>query len=238
MVPEDGILYTNEEKLSYVFKQLKLSTKEIAKCLQISAGLVSQIQNPYNGKLKNIHLYAIAHAYHVPMEIFKEEITHTAQIDTLLKRSTFSPFYEDYQLLEKLLGQWYFYSYPSNPNLAKVWSTQTIIHEDFTVEDMHRNRGRLYIGKKQSIILKESNNSKNITCTVFDNNRITYGSFPFSRIAKSNNFNREILSFGFCSRKFFSKEQASRILGELSEVQLQLDYSLIERISSTIIMEG
>ena len=174
------------------------------------------------------------------MEVFENNNINTeGMIDNLLqKHSLKSIFTEDHTILQKLLGTWYLYSYPSNQNLSEVWSTETYIYDDFSVEDVHKNRGLLHIGKNQSLIIKESHNSKNITTTIFDNARITYGNFPFSRIAKSNSFNREILSFGFFSKRKIDKQEAQEILGEIKNVQLQMDYNLIERISSSIKMEG
>jgi len=239
MAVEDEILYTNEEKLNYILKRLNLSTKEVAQKLEISTALVSQIQNSFNGKLRKIHLYAISKVYSVPMDIFEDESINSKEtIDYMLKQASFNIFTQDYKLLEKLVGVWYLYSYPSNPNLSDIWTTQTHIYNDFTVLDMHNNRGKVYIGKRQSFIIKESNNSKNLTVTVFDNDRVTYGNFPFSRVAKSNSFNKEILSFGFFSREKLPKDRAKEILGEVKKVQLQMDYNMIDRIIGSIKMEG
>ena len=236
----DSILYNREEKLSYIIKVLNLKTNDIAEKLEISAGLVSQIQNHYNNKLRKIHLYALSNAYHIPMEIFENDKINTEEmIQGLLKKSSLkSIFTDDHNILKKLLGTWYLYSYPSNQSLSEVWSTETHIYDDFRVEDVHKNRGLLHIGTNQSLIIKESHNSKNITTTIFDNARITYGNFPFSRIAKSNSFNREILSFGFFSKRKIEKQEAQKILGQIKNVQLQMDYNFIERISSSIKMEG
>jgi ABC-type enterochelin transport system ATPase subunit len=74
--------------------------------------------------------------------------------------------------------------------------------------------------------------------TAFDNDRVTYGNFPFSRIAKSNSVNREIVSFGFFSRNRLEKSEAKEILGELSLLQLQIDYNFIDRVSGSIQMSG
>lgn len=239
MISKEEVLYNNEEKLNYILKKLKLTTIEIAKKLEISSGLVSQIQNAYNGKLRKIHLYALSNAYNIPMDIFEDETINSKEtIDFMLKQASFTIFKKDYQILEKLTGKWYLYSYPSNPNLSEVWSTETHIYDDFTVLDAHRNKGKIYIGKKQSLLVKESHNSKNITTIVFDNDRITYGNFPFSRIAKSNSFNKEILSFGFFSRRKLEKNEAKNILGKIENVQLQIDYSLIDRVSGSIEMKG
>lgn len=234
-------LLHQEEKLQYVLKKLGLSTQDIASKLQISSALISQIQNHYNGKLRKIHLYAITHAYNIPMEIFEyDTITTTEQIDTILYQHTklHSLFISNAKLMEKLIGTWYLYSYPSNPQETEVWETETTIYPSYMVEDFHQNRGRLYIGKNQSLILKESNNSKNFTSISFDNNRVTYEIFPFSRVSKSNNFNRELFNFGFFSKEKVSMEEAKFILGDIDKVQLQMDYAMINRISSNMKVEG
>jgi len=235
---DEELLFTREEKLQYVLKVLKLSTKEVAEKLEISSALVSQIQNYHHGKLRTIHLYALSKAYNIPMEIFKSEIESMEEIDKLLEEKEHNVFHLEKKLLRKLLGTWFVYSYPSNPNLSDIWATETTILDNYSVMDMHKNRGKLYLGEKQSMIVKESHNSKNLTTTLFDNDRITYGSFPFSRIAKSNNFNREILSFGFFSRKKLEVEEAKYILGKIEKVQLQMDYDIIDRITSNIDMRG
>lgn len=231
-----------EEKLHYVLKTLGLSTQEIAKKLEISPALISQIQNHYNDKLKKIHVYAISNAYNIPLEIFENPHIKTAkQIDTILYHHTkrHSLFEDDnLTLMQKLVGKWYLYSYPSNPQRTDVWATETTIYDSYMVEDAHKNQGKLYIGKNQSIILKESNNSKNITSITFDNNRVTYGLFPFSRVSKSNNFNKELFNFGFFSREKLNETKAKFILGEIPKVQLQMDYGMIERISASMNVEG
>lgn len=235
-------LLHKEEKLHYVLKKLGLSTQDIARKLEITPALISQIQNHYNDKLKMIHLYAISNAYDIPMEIFENStIITTEQIDAILDHQTkLNSFFktDTTQLMDKLIGKWYLYSYSSQQQNNEIWATETTIYESFMVEDMHRNKGRLYVGNNQSIILKESNNSKNLTSITFDNNRVTYGIFPFSRVSKSNNFNKELFNFGFFSKEKLSEEKAKFILGELESVQLQMDYNLIERISLSMNVEG
>jgi hypothetical protein len=106
-----------------------------------------------------------------------------------------------------------------------------MIYEDFSVEDMHKNRGKLFIGQNQSIIIKQSNNSKNLTSITFDNNQVTYNSFAFSRVSKSNKLNKELFNFGFFSRKKMSEDDAREILGEKERIQKHMDSSMLERIS-------
>jgi len=141
------------------------------------------------------------------MEIFENKEVNNSEIIDFLLEQTSNPntmFQKNYKILSKLLGTWYVYSYPSHPNLTDIWITETTIYENFQVEDMHKNIGKIYIGKNQSIILKESNNSKNITSITFDNDRITYENFPFSRVSKSNSLNKELLNFGFFIKHMFA----------------------------------
>lgn len=238
MLYNDDILYNLEEKLHFVIKSLNLKNGDIASRLEISSGLVSQIQNHYNGKLRKCHLYAICYAYNIPIEIFENHNINTKEIISSLLTQREKIFHKNYDLLEKLKGKWYLYSYPSNLNLSDVWITETTIYEDFSVEDMHQNRGRLYIGKNQSIILKESNNAKNLTSITFDNNRVTYDNFAFSRVSKSNSVDRELFNFGFFSRNKMNKDEAKEVLGETKKVQLHMDSEMLDRISCCIDMVG
>ncbi len=232
-------LYTKEEKLKYVFEKLKLGNKEISRKLEMSGAMVSQIQSYNMGKLRKHHIYAICKAYNIPIEIFEfNSIKMKKQIDEILENSKNSIFLKDYKLLENLKGNWYLYSYPSNSKFTKVWETETVIYEDFSVEDMHGNRGKLLIGKNQSIILKESSNSKNITSITFDNSRVAYGKFLFSRVSKSNGINKELFNFGFFSRDRVNLDEATDILGQIDSVQLKIDHSLLERINDYVEIEG
>jgi hypothetical protein len=188
--------------------------------------------------LRKHHLYAICSAYNIPIEIFEDDSIKTKEhIDEILLNRD-NIFLKNYDLLNRLKGDWYLYSYPSNSAFAKVWETETTIYEDFSVEDMHGNRGKLMIGRNQSIILKESSNSKNITSITFDNNRVAYGKFPFSRVSKSNGINKELFNFGFFSRDRVELDDATEILGEIKSVQLKIDHNMLERINGYVEMVG
>jgi len=236
----DNRLYYNEEKLKYVVKLLGLTTKDIAQKLEMRDSFISKLFNYKTNKLKRVYLYAFCNAYNIPMEIFdNKEIDTESKIEKILSRKqNVKPiFHHHREELEKLIGVWYFYSYPSNPRLTDVWETKTTFYEDYSVEDEHKNRGTLYIGQNQSVILKESRGSKNITTITFDNARIFYNIFPFSRVSKSNGMNKELFNFGVCSRKKIDKDLIKDILGNISEVQLQMNYALLERITSYIEMD-
>jgi len=240
---DDNTLDGNEKKLAYVIKKLGLVTKDIAKSLEVTSGLISRIKSTYEDStpLRKIHLYAICSLYKIPMEIFENKNIDTAQkVDELLdqqhKESTI--FSHNKEILDKLEGVWYMYSYPSNPRLADVWETETTFYNDYRVIDEHENQGTLHIGRNQTLILKESAGSKNITSITFDNARIFYNVFLFSRVSKSNSMNKELFNFGICSRKKLGKEEVKVILGEVNEVQLQVNYDILERISVAIEMDG
>ena len=228
-----------EERLAYVSIKLGLTTKEIAKKLGVSSALISQIKNysEASNKLRNIHLYAICFAYDIPIEIFENRaIDTTEKIDEILdqKHQQLTIFQHNKEVLDKLVGTWYMYSYPSNPRLADVWETKTNFYNDYRVVDEHENEGVLNVGKNQSIILKESAGSKNITSITFDNARIFYNVFPFSRVSKSNGMNKELFNFGICSRKKLDRELVKEILGDINRVQLQMSYDILEKINLTI----
>ncbi|NEW61313.1 hypothetical protein GSY74_08455, partial [Sulfurovum sp. bin170] len=147
-------------------------------------------------------------------------------------------FSQDNRVLQKLLkddGLWYFYSYPSNNNMEeKVWIIQTQFFENFTLIDAYRNKGQLFIGTNQSIVIKEGDNSKNMTAILFDNSKISYDILPFARISKSNGAEEQIFNFGFFSRKEFSEDEAVEILGDIDKLQLKIDYSFVQRVNGWI----
>lgn len=227
-------LYYQEEKLKFVIEELQLKKGEVAKELEISQTFFSQLMNYRDGKLKKWHLLAICHAYKIPIEIFDNpNIKTTAQIQNILKyaKKSSSIFEKNEEILNKLIGKWYFYSYSSQDD-TNIWQTETTIHADGTVEDKNQNRGKLFIGKNQSVILKETYNAKNINTITFDNNRITYNIFPFSRTSKVNALNNELLTFGFCSKTKIDYEEAKVILGEYDKVQLKIEHTMLDRIYS------
>ena len=230
--------YHKEEKLKYVLKVLKIQNKDIAEKLDIGRVTIANIKSYHQGRLRKHHLYAICSAYNIPIEIFEDEAINTKEkVDEILKDRD-EIFIKDYELLNKLKGDWYLYSYPSSSAIAEVWETETTIYEDFFVEDMHGNRGKLFIGKNQSIILKESRNSKNITSITFDNNRVAYGIFPFSRVSKANSINKELFNFGIFSHEKLEINKAKEILGAVKGVQLQMKQDILERINESILMKG
>jgi len=236
-----GKIDDNKVKLAYIQKKLNLATKDMAKKLEVSSAFISKLKNPFETttRLRNLHIYAICFAYNIPMEIFENsDIDTSDKIDALLnqqyKEDTI--FHHNKEILNKLVGTWYLYSYPSNPRFTDIWETETTFYDDYRVVDEHDNQGTLNIGQNQTIVLKESAGSKNITSITFDNSRVFYSSFLFSRVSKSNSMNKELFNFGVCSRKKLDKALVKEILGDVNRVQLQMNYDVLERISWAIEM--
>jgi transcriptional regulator with XRE-family HTH domain len=234
---ENEMLYQKEDKLTYIIKFLNLKSKEVAKKLEISPAMMAKLMNPTYGVLKMLHVYAFCKAYNVPLVIFEDKhINTTDRVENILtqEQEVSSIFYPNNEILDEIVGDWYMYSYPSTLWSAEVWETKTTVFEDGMVVDQHNNNGKLYIGKNQSIILKESRNSKNITSITFDNNQITYKVFPFSRVSKSNSLNQPLFNFGFFSKEKVLIEDAKGILGDLNEVQLEMNFNLMKRVHGYI----
>jgi hypothetical protein len=234
-----GKIDDNKLKLAYIQKKLNLATKDIAKKLEVSSAFISKLKNPFeiNTRLRNVHIYAFCFSYNIPVEIFENsDIDTTDKIDEFLnhrlKENTI--FHHNLEILNKLVGKWYMYSYPSNPRLADIWETETTVYDNYRVIDEHKNEGTLNIGTTQTVILKESAGSKNITSITFDNARIFYKVFIFSRVSKSNSMNKELFNFGICSRKKLDKDVVKDILGDVNRVQLQINYDVLERASLAI----
>jgi len=237
-----GKIDDNKLKLAYIKKKLNIATKDMAKKLEVSSAFISKLKSPYETttRLRSLHIYAICSAYNIPLNIFENKDIDTAdKIDELLnqqhKENTI--FHHNKEVLDILVGVWYMYSYPSNPRLADVWETKTTFHDDYRVVDEHENEGTLNIGHNQCVVLKESAGSKNITSITFDNSRIFYNVFIFSRVSKSNSMNKELFNFGICSRKKLDKSLVKEILGDVNRVQLQMSYDVLERVSLAIEMD-
>ena len=237
---KEEIFYTNEEKLNFIIKHLKLNVKEIDKLFGTQTGYVSKLRNHANGSLKPMHLYAFNGAYDIPYKIFKDKKVNTPEkIIAILEQkeqTNNSIFKSDELLLNNLLGTWYAYFYPSN-TFANIHSIKTTITNDYRVSDEHDNHGELFLGERQSTIIKKSHNSKNFVSILFDNDQVAYKIFPFSMVSKTNQVNREMCNFGFYSRKQIELDLAKKILGDISGVQLKMDCDFKERVAEYALIE-
>ena len=232
-----GLLETKEETLKFLIKDyFKLSQKKLAEEFEVTEAEMSKIINNHEKKLKNIHLLGFCHLQDIPYEIFNIKKFNTEEkvmsfLDNY-KRSKEEEIFENSNeaLVEDLVGTWYAYVHPSSP-IADIYCIETIISADLRVKDQHRNFGKIFMGERQSIMVKKAQNSRNFVNIVFDNDQVVYGLFSFSMLSKSNQINREMCNFGFFSRKKLDLKVAQKILGEsIDKVQLKIDVDFKERV--------
>jgi len=242
---QDSKLYNSSDRLKYITTLLHLNTNDIAQKLDVSASFISHLYRDSSAKLRNLHLYAFSSAYNIPMEVFEykkdEEFVTQDEIRDIVYRNREivhrnrekDKIKKDIKIINKLIGEWYMYSYPSNPKQIKeeLWETKTLFYADGTVKDEHHNMGYLLSNQNQTIILKESSFSKNITSVTFDNSQIEHNVFLFSRVSKSNGVNRELFNFGVASKNRMNLEDVKYILGDKAQVQMKIDVYLKERMS-------
>ena len=231
------LLKKDHEKLDFIIKELQLEVNDIASKFGVRNSTVSGWRKDYNQKeIKPMYLYALESAFNIPYKIFDDPtIDSEEKIRNLLykqeKKTTV--FKEDQNLLDALTGTWYAYLYPSNL-FSDVYHIKTTIYPDGTIIDENNNRGVLYLGQNQSMIIKEADNSKNLISLTFDNIQVRYEMFHFSLVSKQNMINREMFNYGFFSKKKISNEIAKQILGEKQFLQIKIQYDLVERIAEYI----
>jgi hypothetical protein len=252
-----GILMYNEDekkellakKVDFIIKKYTGGVQEVAnlfgykKSTSISNICQFNLKRPKASRsIVQLQMEGLERHYQIPIEIFDHAVAYDEELIISMvekykikvqeQKKSQSLFENNPQLIEKLQGDWYSYFYPSS-NLLEVQSIKTTIQSDYTVIDEYQNRGLVHIGADQSIIIKESNNSKNITAITFNNRMITYKIFPYSMISRTNATNRSINYFGFFSREQFDTQVVKQILGEERNLmQLQIPYEFEERVAA------
>jgi len=234
----ENSFYYDEEKLSFIIDYLKIDVKDIADIFGTKSNYISKLREQIHNTLKPMHLYAFSHAFDVPYKIFEDKsINSSKKIKAILEQHKQSKkeaiFKNNHSLMENIAGEWYAYFYPSN-RFANLHSIKTTIHTDGTVIDTNNNWGQLLIGTNQSMIVKETLNSKNLVTIIFDNHQVAYNMFHFSLVSKRNHVNREMLNFGFFSRKEIELDIAKEILGDKRHLQLKMQCDFVERISEYV----
>lgn len=198
------------------------------------------------------HIKLLEYMCHIPSEVFEKNVRFnkdsTLEVDNIIKNNyekqikedkevdTKFPFYENKNLLKRLTGTWYAYSFGTSPDdgieTSGVYTIETTIHDDQTVTDMNGNRGRLFLGHNQSTIIKESKNSRDLITMVFNNTEVSYGRFHFSIQSQRNVVRRRMCNFGFFSKKKLNEKEYMNILGDkIEKMQLQIDSEFVERVS-------
>jgi hypothetical protein len=232
------IFESKEEKLDYIINFLSLNGNEIASKFGLNSSSISKMRNPFNSMLKPIHLYAFESAYGIPYKIFEDKNINTPKqvikiLDEKKKKATKDVFFQNEDLLTQLVGDWYAYLYPSTSS-DDIYEIKTTIFEDGTVIDENNNHGNIYLGKRQSIIIKEARNSEELISITFDNRQVTFGMFSFTLVSKINFSNSKMCNFGFFSKKELTEEVVKQILGDIERVQFKLDNNFEERFNGFI----
>jgi len=238
---DNEIFENDEEKLAFILKYRSLSNSEIASKFGVTSGTISKMKTDYNSTLKPSYLYAFESAYNIPYKIFEDKNINTPEqiikiLDEKKKKDIKDIFYQNEDLLTQLVGDWYAYLYPSNSS-DDIYEIKTTIFEDGRVKDANRNHGNLYLGKRQSMIIKEARNSEELISITFDNRQVTFGMFSFTLVSKINFSNSKMCNFGFFSKKELSEEEAKQILGEREKIQFKLDNDFEERFNGFIGIE-
>jgi len=203
----------------------------------------------YKPSIKKMHIESMERHHQIPLTIWKSSFPfNQTQIDKEIaehkaskraERISFEEndniFIKNQKLFENLKGVWYAYIYPSNPNSAQetegIWIVETTINDDYSVVDYWGNAGYLKIGKNQSLIIKEPYENSDLTVIRFSNRHVSFEHFRFTIVSNQNGTINEMVNFGFYSRKKYSPQEAKEILGEMSKVQLKLDFGFAQRIN-------
>lgn len=238
LIMDNEIFENDEEKLAFILKYRSLSNSEIASKFGVTSGTISKMKTDYNSTLKPAYLYAFESAYGIPYKIFEDKNINTPKqiieiLDEKKEKTSKSIFYDKEELLTQLVGDWYAYLYPSNSS-DDIYEIKTTIFEDCTVKDDNKNYGNLFLGKRQSMIIKEARNSEELISITFDNRQVTFGVFSFTLVSKINFSNSRMCNFGFFSKKELSEEVVKQILGDREMVQFKLDNSFEERVNGVI----
>jgi len=230
------------EKLDYILDTY-MSASDVTKKFGFgSNSMISSLRNKNNSQtLLPVHQEGLEKHFDIPMQIWDKSLPMDKKsIDSMIKEykeskqkidiSTNNIFKENKDLLDKLIGDWYGYFYSSNIEL-KIHSIKTTIDNNYNVIDENNNRGKLFLGTNQSMIIKESFNSKNLVSITFTNIQVAYEIFSFSLVSKQDQINNEMFNFGFFSREELDEEVVIKTLGDIGTTQLKIDREFLERLT-------
>jgi len=213
-----------------------------------SPTMISNLRNSsHSSTLTQIHKDGLEKYFDIPLTIWDNLESSTTDVELSIldyrkKKQEIerneegdSIFQKNLKLFNKLKGVWYAYLYASNPDSAKetlgIWIVETTIHEDYSVIDYWGNRGYLKLGKRESLIIKESYDNDDLTIIRFSNRQIPSSHFRFVILSNQNNTEYEMVNFGFYSRIKYSAKEAKEILGDINNLQLKLDLDFNDRIN-------
>jgi hypothetical protein len=206
--------------------------------------MISNLRNSnHSSTINQLHMDGLEKYFDIPVEIWSDVNISEEALDELIttyrekknSNEQSSIFKKNQKLFNKLKGIWYAYIYASNPNSAKdtggIWIVETTIDDDYSVVDFWGNRGYLKLGKRESLIIKESYDNDDLTIIRFPNRQVPSSHFRFVILSNQNNTEYEMVNFGFYSRIKYSAKEAKEILGDKNNLQLKLDLDFNDRIN-------
>ncbi len=226
------------EKLDYILDTY-MSASDVTKKFGFgSPSMISSMRNRDKAQtLLQVHQEGLERHFNIPLKVWSRNVAMDKSIiDNMIKEYkkenilTVFPFTKNDELLKNLVGDWYAYFYSSN-EVSKIHSIKTNIDENCIVTDQNNNSGKLFIGTNQSIIIKESINSKNLVSITFTNIEVAYEVFAFSLISKQDQINDKMLNFGFFSKKELDRDVVIKTLGDIDTTQLKMDMEFLKRIT-------
>jgi len=230
------------EKFDYIIDHYIGSLTDVKNAFGFdSMTKVSAFKNPNNSSnLKKVHIESLERHFNIPVRVFDMDVS-IEQIDGIIKEyrnRTYDEIFSHHNpnLIKNIKGILYAHSYASHPNSQAAYEgvniVETTINEDYSVIDQYNNRGILRVGLKQSFIIKESKIYNNLNIIRFDNHNAIFGNFHFVILTNQNNFQvEEMVNFGFFSRQKHTPDEAKKILGDISKVQLKLDPAFAKRVA-------
>ncbi len=225
------------EKLDYILDTY-MSASDVTKKFGFgSPSMISSMRNRDKAQtLLQVHQEGLERHFNIPLEVWSRDVVMDKSIiDDMIKEYKREdilivfPFTKNDELLKNLVGDWYAYFYSSN-EVSKIHSIETNIDENCIVRDQNKNSGQLFLGTNQSMIIKESINSKNLVSMTFTNSQVAYEIFVFSLVSKQDQINDEMFNFGFFSKKKLDKDVVIKTLGDINTTQLKMDRGFLERI--------
>lgn len=209
--------------------------------------MISNLRNTnHSSTINRLHMDGLEKYFDIPVEVWSDVNISEEALDELItiyrekkkqqeQEKQNSVFKKNQKLFDKLKGVWYAYLYASNPDSAKdtegIWIVETTVEDDYSVVDFWGNRGYLKLGKRESLIIKESYDNDDLTIIRFPNRQVPSSHFRFVILSNQNNTEYEMVNFGFYSRVKYSAKEAKEILGDRNNLQLKLNLDFNDRIN-------
>ncbi len=224
---------TNEEKLDFVLDYLKISASEVAEKFETSKSVVSQWRSTNYKKFKKMHQYALKDAFGIPLEVFEDSITKKEEIVSLLNKTMYQDNSNiDYEILEKLIGDRYCYSYNSS-DLLKIDFLRFL--DDLTVlcyeDDNLQFYGKvIFLDKAQTIISLSSKEYPYNIFIIFDTEYIVNDIFYATLMFKSDYIKQDVVEFIIISKKKLPLNDIKKLLQNPQSKRLKANKEFIENI--------